>query len=135
MDTIFLRVKKCLFLLGCCFGLLRTLLCCSLLCGFGCFLSGGFGSLLCCGFSSLFGGLSLLGRLGLFGGLGLLGRLGLLGGGFLSHLLLGRLFGGLLLNDLLLGFLNLGEFVRSLDGNEGLLCNPVAAGFLATFFL
>merc|ERR1719203_1504819 len=104
MDTIFLRVKKCLFLLGCCFGLLRTFLCCSLLCGFGCFLSGGFGSLLCCGFGSLFGGLSLLGRLGLFGGLSLFGRL----------------FGGLLLDDLLLGFLNLGEFVRSLDGNEGL---------------
>merc|ERR1719203_2725493 len=85
MDTIFLRVKKCLFLLGCCFGLLRTLLCCSLLCGFGGFLGGGFGSLLCCGFGSL--------------------------------------FGGLLLDDLLLGFLNLGKFVRSLDGNEGLLCN------------
>merc|ERR1719203_494965 len=117
MDTIFLRVKKCLFLLGCCFGLLRTFLCCSLLCGFGCFLSGGFGSLLCCGFGSLFGGLSLLGRLGLFGGLSLFG------GGFLSHLLFGRLFGGLLLDDLLLGFLNLGEFVRSLDGNESLLCN------------
>merc|ERR1712226_91468 len=82
----------------------------------------------------LCGGLSLLGRLSLFGGgfgsllgsfgLGfgsLLGSLGLFGGGFLS-LLLGRLFGGLLLDDLL-GFLNLGEFVRSLDGNEGLLCN------------
>merc|ERR1712008_282011 len=91
------KTNNAYFFLGAAFfGLLRTL-CCSLL-------GGGFGGLLCCGFGSLLGRLGLFGRSCGFGSLL----------GFLS--LFGDFLNGLL-DDLLLGFLDLGELEGSLDGN------------------